>query len=158
MYTRLLDESLRIISTDHPVNWDSEESSIECNKQILVADFTHVHRLFDEDAARIEQIFSVIMPLISICDGKASIAQNRSIGFLTAFATILLPLNAVAAILAILSPYGLKGEGFWIFWAASAIVRFVVLGSFLVYGFVLNKSVKNSSAKDEKMGTCAWQV
>jgi Mg2+ and Co2+ transporter CorA len=132
-YGRLLDEQLQSILTDHPATWDGGQSSIEHAKQMLAADFAHVQRLFNANATRINQIFSIVMPLISIRDGKASIAQNRSLGLLTVLATVLLPFNAVAAILAIPSPYGPGGDGFWVFWAASGVV---VLVSFLVYGVV----------------------
>jgi Mg2+ and Co2+ transporter CorA len=146
-YGRLLDEQLQSILTDHPVTWDGGQSSIEHAKQMLAADFVHVQRLFNANTTRINQIFSIIMPLISIRDSRASIAQNRNLGFLTALATVLLPFNAVAATLAIPSPYGPGGEGFWVFWAASSVVCIVVLVSFLVYGVVFNSRAKNETTK-----------
>ena len=153
-YGRLLDEQLQSILMDHPVTWDGEQSSVEHIKQMLAADFTHVQRLFNANAMRINQIFGIIMPLISIRDGKASIAQNRSLGFLTALATVLLPFNAVAAILAIPSPYGPGREGFWVFWAASGVVCIVVLVSFLVYGVVFGSGAKNETRKATSNRVC----
>jgi Mg2+ and Co2+ transporter CorA len=144
-YGRLLDEQLQSILTDHPVTWNSGESSIEHVEQMLAADFTHVKRLFNANATRINQIFGIIMPLISIRDGKASIVQNRSLGFLTGLAMVLLPFSTVATILAIPSPHGPGGDHFWIFWVASSVVCTVVLVSLLVYGVVFKSGAKNAT-------------
>ena len=146
-YGRLLDEQLQSIVTGHPISWNNGHASIEYTKQMLAADFAHVQRLFNANTTRINQIFSIIMPLISIRDGKASIVQNRRLGFLTALATVLLPFNAVAATLAIPSPYGPGKEGFWVFWAASGVVCTVVLVSFLVYGVVFDSGARNETRK-----------
>jgi Mg2+ and Co2+ transporter CorA len=142
-YGRLLHKQLQTILTDHPVSWDDtsgqSSSSTEQIKQLLTADFKHVQQLSNTNASRINQIVAIIIPLISIRDGKAAMAQNRNLGFLTTLATVLLPFNAIAAILAVPRPYGPGGEGFWVFWVASIVVCVVVLVSFLVYRVLFMK-------------------
>jgi Mg2+ and Co2+ transporter CorA len=80
-------------------------------------------------------------------DDKASIAENRSLGFLTVLATVLNLFNAVAAILAIPSPYGPRGKAFWVFWTASGFVCIVVLASLLIYSVMFNREAKYETRK-----------
>jgi hypothetical protein len=154
IYGKLIDELVQTIMTSHPVAWPTGQPSVENTKELLAADFAHVQNLFKADATRINQIFGIIMPLISIRDGKASIAQNRSLGYLTSLATILLPFNAVAAILAIPVPYGPKGDDFWVFWVAAGVLCALVLITFLIQGAVLksrdNKETHHSTRAKSK--------
>jgi hypothetical protein len=158
IYEKLIDELVQSILTSHPVAWLTEQPSIENTKKILAADFSHVQTLFKADSIRINQIFGIIMPLITIRDGKASIAQNRSLGYLTSLATILLPFNAVAAILAIPVPYGPKGEDFWVFWVAAGVVCALVLTTFLVHGAGLNSRENNTTHQSKQAKQKAYDI
>jgi Mg2+ and Co2+ transporter CorA len=153
MYSRLIEEQMRTISTGDPKSWDGGRPSIDHAKQMLISDFAHVQRLFNPNITRINQVISIIMPLISIRDGKVSTAQNHRLGFLTAIATVLLPFNVVSTILAIPSPYGPRGENFWVFWTASGVGSIMGLASFLLYSWVFNSRTKDGMGKAKKSGS-----
>jgi Mg2+ and Co2+ transporter CorA len=125
-YQKLLDEKYQSILSNHRPIWDMEFSSHAPTKQMLEADFLHVEKLCNSNATRVNQILSIIIPLISIRDGKATISQNRTLGYLTILATFLLPFNAIAAILAIPKPYGPNGDQFWIFWISSVAISIAI--------------------------------
>lgn len=92
-YQGLLNELLSSIKETPTDSGSSTTPSTRETQELLIIDCRHVQTLFKRNAMRVNQILGIIIPLISIRDGKSSILQNRKLGLLTALATILLPFN-----------------------------------------------------------------
>lgn len=136
-YESLVNEQLQSCRSCCPISWRSSPASSNTSSNLIASttsqmncalssdkviyaienDFKQVQQLIHRNTNRIMQSVALITSLMSVREGKTSIAQNQRFGFLTVLATLFLPFNTVATIVAIQTDYGPTGDNFWIFWA-----------------------------------------
>lgn len=103
----------------------------------IESDILAAQSLLSQNSRRITHTVSLITSFMSVQSSFASLHLNERLGFLTGLATFMLPLNIIAAIMAIQGDYGPGGGQFWIFWVSgiAACVAFFVLFGVLSLGF-----------------------
>ncbi|KAF2180444.1 hypothetical protein K469DRAFT_753417 [Zopfia rhizophila CBS 207.26] len=127
-----------LFSTSTSVTRESRPSQQELISA-LVEDFAQVLDLVRRNSARITHQTSLITSLMSVRAGKAQAAQSQRVGVLTVVATLVLPFNAIAAILAIEGDFGPLGNRFWVLWAAAGGMCVLILGSISIHYVVSSR-------------------
>ena len=138
-YKTLVDEQLELCRNQLPRAWDS--SAIVTKASIAIQkDLEQVQQLIGRNTGRLAQSVDLITSIMSVREGKTSIEQNKRLGFLTVVATVILPFNTVAAILAIQTEYGPGQINFWVFWVAAAAACSFIWLLFVLYRLALHVS------------------
>jgi len=112
----------------------------QLNNEVLLdieKDFAKVLEQMSNNASRISTSVSLITSLMSVQSSFYSLRLNERLGFLTGLATVILPLNIVAAILAIQGDYGPGGTKFWVFWISAVLACIAIFAVFIVYHWIL---------------------
>lgn len=131
-YKSLVDEQLELCRNQMPQAWGNSTTTTEASIAIQ-NDLEQVQQLISRNVNRISQSVDLITTIMSVREGKTSIDQNETLGFLTVVATVVLPFNAVAAILAIQTEYGPGQMKFWIFWVAAVAACLFIWLVFVLY-------------------------
>lgn len=134
-YTELAQDALRQCEEHGRPSWRSPtKSGADASSNaitpppLVVQDFQHVLCRLSRTRARIESNIAVLLALVSISEAEQKLADGQGIKRLTRVASVFLPFNAVAAIMAIPKDYlGPGGTGFWIYWLVSTVVMVVSL-------------------------------
>ncbi|MCJ1245573.1 hypothetical protein MMC30_002777 [Trapelia coarctata] len=160
-YESLVSEQLQSCVSHSPISWllsspspgtspnsiastTPQASAALSSDQVSYAmenDLKQVQQLIHRNSDRIMQSIALITSLMSVRGGKTSITQNKTLGFLTALATLALPFNTIAAIVAIQTDYGPTGNNFGMFWAWAGGAWVALLILFFIFRFITSRSV-----------------
>lgn len=132
-YAQLVDEQMRLFREDHmPEAWTAH-LPVPAKGWLLAVqkDSAQVRDLVGKNAERISKTVDLITSIISVRESQESVDQNGSLKFLTIIATSVLPINAVAAIMALDGDYGPRGGKFWVFFVVSVSLTIFI---WVIYG------------------------
>jgi len=105
----------------------------------LQDDFKYVLSNMSTTISRIEKDISLLMALVAISEGTQSLQENRGISFLTLVATIFLPCETVASVLAIQTQYAPGARYFWMLWAVALPLTILIITIFFLYPTVSSR-------------------
>jgi Mg2+ and Co2+ transporter CorA len=127
-YKSLVDEQLELCRNQMPEGWGNSTTTTEASIAIQ-NDLEQVQQLIGRNAQSVD----LITTMMSVREGETAINQNERLGFLTVVATVVLPFNAVAAVLAIQTEYGPGQMKFWFFWVAAVAACLFIWLVFVLY-------------------------
>lgn len=135
-YQSLVDEQLEIYRKQMPRSWDCSNNTLHGVYLAIQDDLEQVQQAIGRNVDRISDSRELITSFMSVRAAEMSLLQNETLRFLTIVATVALPFNLVAAILAMQTEYG-PGQGkFWIFWTTSLATFLCVWAGFGIYKVV----------------------
>jgi Mg2+ and Co2+ transporter CorA len=109
---------------------DGNEDAVkfaEERAQELVEDLHFVIDNMSTNISRVEKNITLLMGLVTISEGRQGLQENRAIFFLTLIATIFLPSETVATILAMQTQYGPGASNFWLLWAIALPLTVLII-------------------------------
>jgi Mg2+ and Co2+ transporter CorA len=109
----------------------SRETATTAIATSVVKDYAEIHKLSGHNIARINQSIDIITARMAVQGARFAIKQNESLQLLAVVATIFLPFNAVASVLAMPEGFAPGKESFWVFWAVAAGLLVVILTLYL---------------------------
>jgi Mg2+ and Co2+ transporter CorA len=134
-YLELISETKEQCSKRGPRAWPRDSTSELAVEQARdwEEDFTHLQAWFHGTSQRMEKNIRLLTALVSIGEGKQSLAENHGIARLSLLAMVFLPFSSVATILGMQGSFA-PGDGkFWLFWVVAITLTTLVVGVFLLY-------------------------
>lgn len=151
-YQSLVDEQFEIYRGQMPQSWDCSSSKISDVFAAIQDDFEQVQKSIQRNVDRVSESVDLITSIISVRAGEMGLVQNETLRFLTLVATVALPFNLVAAILAMQTEYGPGQRKFRIFWATSVATFVGIWVCFWLYkiSIRIGKESQLKSVKRQK--------
>lgn len=120
-YAQLIDDQMSLFQEDHmPSAWTAHLPHLAKGwLRDAQQDSAQVRDIVQRNAERVSKTVDLIMSIISVRESRQSVEQNDSLKILAVVATIALPFNAVAAVMAIDGEYGPGGKRFWVYFTIS---------------------------------------
>ncbi|CVL13883.1 hypothetical protein FPRO06_09962 [Fusarium proliferatum] len=135
-YQGLVDEQLDLFRKYLPQAWIATYSpAAEKARAHAEGDFEQVRSTILDNAARLSDTLGLVTSMIQIRKGEQSAKQNDRLSFLTVIATIVLPFNALAAILGMQTSWGPGNPDFGRFWLISGAICAFMWISYKGYRF-----------------------
>jgi Mg2+ and Co2+ transporter CorA len=140
-YLELINETSEQCSKRGPRVWPRDSTSELAVEQARdwEEDFMNLQAWFHSTSERMEKNIRLLTALVSIGEGKQSLAENHGIARLSLLAMVFLPFSSVATILGMQGSFSPGDKKFWLFWVVAIALTTFVVGMFLLYDRIVQR-------------------